>query len=268
MPRSTGATVSTFFLDSADGTRLSAARWGDGARDVLVVHGLAEHAQRYAHVATAWAARGWTVTVLELRGHGHSGGRRGHVLRWQEYVEDVRAAAAQLRPGWCLFAHSMGGLVTLDALRQGLAPRRYAVSNPLVGVRVKAPAVKIAAGKALSRIWPTLALTNEIDPAGLSRDASIGLAYAKDPLVYNTITPRWYTEMEAARARVAAMSALPMPSRFFLSDSDPICDPVAAEALAQRMGVPVTAYPGMRHEIVNEIGKEQVISDLADFLEA
>lgn len=259
--------MESFFLDSADGTRLHAARVGDGERDVLVVHGLAEHVARYEHVATAWAARGWRVTVLELRGHGQSGGRRGHVMRWGEYVEDVRAAASGLRPGWCLFAHSMGGLVTLDAVREGLAPARFAVSNPLLGVRLQAPKAKILAGKLLSRILPTVSLTNEIDPAGLSRDLEIGKAYAVDPKVFNTITPRWYTEMLAAQVRVNAMTKLAPPSRFFLSDADPICDPEAAARFARQVGAPVTDYPGMRHEIVNELGKEQVIADIATWLE-
>lgn len=260
--------METYFLDSADGTRLRAGRLGDGARDLLIVHGLAEHLDRYDHVARAFAGRGWRVTVLELRGHGHSGGRRGHVMDWAEYVADVRAAAESLRPGWSLFAHSMGGLVTLDAVREGLAPARYALSNPLLGVRVKAPKAKIAAGRLLSRVWPTLSLTNELDPAGLSRDLEVGRAYAADPLVYNTITPRWYTEMTRALERVGGMPAPTMPTKFFLSDADPICDPVAAAALARRFGAGIQEYPGMRHELVNEIGKEQVIADLADWLES
>lgn len=242
-------------------------RFGQGPRDLLVVHGLAEHALRYRHVAEAFAARGWTVHVLELRGHGKSGGKRGHVDRWSLYVDDVRAAAASLRPGWALLAHSMGGLVALDAVRDGLGPARLAVSNPLLGVRLKAPKVKVMAAGLLSRLAPRLSLKNEIDPAGLSRDPAVGRAYAVDPEVYDTITPRWYTEMEAARARVRA-ARFPVPLAFFLSDADPICDPMAAQALAQDVGAPVKVYPGMLHEILNEIGKEQVIADIADWLEA
>lgn len=255
------------FLDSADGTRLRTLKWGDGARDALIVHGLAEHAGRYSHVAETLATRGWTVTVLELRGHGHSGGRRGYVNRWDDYVADVRAAVATLRPGWSLLAHSMGGLVALEAVRLGLAPARLALSNPLLGVRVKAPAVKIAAAKTLSRFWPTLSLGNELDSKMLSRDPVVGKAYDADPLVYSTLTPRWYTEMTATQGRVHNMSAPPIPLAFFLSDSDPICDPPAAEGLARRLGAHLQIYPGMFHEIFNEIGKEQVITDVATWLE-
>ncbi len=55
---------------SDDGTRLRLVRWGDGARDVLLVHGLGEHAGRYEHVARRLVEAGYRVTLLELRGHG------------------------------------------------------------------------------------------------------------------------------------------------------------------------------------------------------
>lgn len=258
--------MTPLFLDSADGTRLRMVRWGEGDRDLLLVHGLAEHAGRYAHVAAAMGSRGWKVSLVELRGHGKSGGKRGHVDRWSDYVDDLRAAAATLRPGWAVLAHSMGGLVVLDAVRDGLGPAKVALSNPLLGVRLKAPAVKVLAARVLSRVLPRVSLVNELNPAGLSRDASVGEAYARDPEVYNTITPRWYTEMVAAQARVGA-ARLGAPMGMFVSDADPICEPNVALELARRSGGHIQVYPGMLHEILNEIGKEQVMTDIADWLE-
>ena len=254
------------FFDAADGTRIHAVTTGEGARDVLVVPGLAEHAGRYDHVAAALAARGGCVTVMELRGHGNSGGRRSHVENWNEYLGDVSAVASHLREGWTLLAHSMGGLVALDGVRAGLRPARVALSNPLCGVKMKVPAWKTGLGRGLSRIWPTLALTNELDPAHLSRDLSVGRAYVADPNVYKKVTARWFTEMTAAQARVGAMTACPMPVKFFLSDSDPITDAAVAKRLAGQLSAEVQDYPGMLHELVNELGKDQVVADLGDWL--
>lgn len=254
------------FVDSADGTKVHVVATGAGERDVLVLHGLAEHAARYAHVAEAWAARGARVTVMELRGHGQSGGRRSHVDRWSEYVADVNAVAQTLRPGWVMFAHSMGGLVALDAVHSGLRPAKLALSNPLLGVRMKVPAWKTTAGRVLSRLLPSMALANELDPAGLSRDPAVGQAYANDPDVYKKVTARWYTEMTAAQARVLAVSAWPVPMHLFLGESDPITDPPAARAFASKSGAAVHGWDDMRHEIVNEIDKEQVIATVGDWL--
>lgn len=253
------------FTNSADGTRLRLGRVGTGSRDLLIVHGLAEHAERYAHVADAAAKAGWRVTVLELRGHGHSGGRRGHVVQWSDYVADVTAAAALLNPDYSILAHSMGGLVTLDSLRSGLRPARVALSNPLLGVRVAAPQIKIKAAGLLSRIWPTLPLGNELNNAWLSRDKAVCDAYSADPLVYSTITPRWYTEMLKALERVHS-SRYNVPLALFYSDTDPITDAIVAKRLVEQNNGQTTGYPGMLHEIMNEIGKEQVISDILAWL--
>lgn len=255
------------FLDSADGTRLRMVRWGEGERDLLLLHGLAEHAGRYAHVAAALVPRGWRVHLLELRGHGKSGGKRGHVDRWSQYVDDTRAAAATMRPGWCMVAHSMGGLVALDAVRDGVGPARLALSNPLLGLSMKVPRVKAAAGRLLSRLLPRLSMVNEIDPALLSRDTAVGEAYARDPEVFNTVTPRWYTEMTGAIPRVTA-ARYDLPIAMFVSDCDPINDPKANLAFAERVKAHVQVYPGMLHEIFNEIGKEKVLADVGDWLEA
>lgn len=255
------------FLDSADGTRLRVVRWGEGTRDVLIVGGLAEHAGRYDHVGKAFAAAGWRATCVELRGHGHSGGRRSHVDAWSQYTDDIRAAANLLRAPWCLVAHSMGGLASLDAIRGGLRPHRVALSNPLVGVQMEVPRLKVAAGRLLSRAWPTLALANELDPSALSRDPEVGRAYLADPLIYGKVTTRWYTEMVAAQARVAS-AGYDVPMGFFLAPEDPITSYRSSKALADRTRSYVKEYPGMRHEIFNEIGKEGAIADVIGWLSA
>lgn len=255
----------TSFVTSADGTRLRLAHWGDGERDVLALHGLAEHAGRYEHVGAAFAAAGFTFTLLELRGHGHSGGKRGYVDRWSDYSADVRAAADTLRPGWAMFAHSMGGLVALDAVRGGVSPTRLGLSNPLLGLRVKLPAWKIWAAKGLSRLIPSLPMANEIIPSTLSRDPEVGKAYAADPLVFKVGTPRWYTEMVATMAAVNAHPSWPGTIAMFVGDADEVNDPVRNQEFARQHSTLLTVYPGFRHELVNEIGKEQVIADMVRF---
>ncbi len=252
-------------MTSADGTRLRLAQWGSGPRDVLLVHGLAEHAERYAHVGEAFANAGFTATLVELRGHGHSGGARGYISRWSEYVDDVRAATGGMRPGWTMLAHSMGGLVALESVSAGICPARVALSNPLLGVSVKVPAIKVFAAKCLSRLVPTLALKNDIPTSDLSRDPAIGAAYATDPLVFNTATARWYTEMVAAMARAHA-GAYTVPLAMFVGADDHITDPSVNKDFALRNRAHLKVYPDFRHEIVNEIGKEAAIHDIVGWL--
>ncbi len=252
-------------IQSADGTRVRVVDFGGTGAPVLLVHGLAEHIGRYGHVAKALVDRGFHVSMVELRGHGESEGKRGHVNRWDEYVADLNAAYNACETPM-IVAHSMGGLVTLDALRAGLRPPRVLLSNPLLGVRVKAPRIKVLAGRLLSRILPSVSLTNEVPSSGLSHDPAVARAYDADPMIFHTITPRWFTEMEAATVRVLAVRPA-VPVAMLYSDADPITDTERAAEWAAEHGVISRDHPGMLHEIFNEVGKEAVLTEVADWLE-
>jgi alpha-beta hydrolase superfamily lysophospholipase len=258
-------------IQSADGTSLRIGRSGEGERHALIVPGLAEHLGRYDHVVEALNGAGFAATVLELRGHGESGGKRGHVDRWTQYLDDVKAAAATIDGPITLIGHSMGGLVALDALISGLdnGVEALVLSDPNVAVAVDAPAIKVMGAKLLSRILPGLSLDNELDAALISRDTEVVDAYKADPLVYSTITPRWFTEMLKSQERVIAHATqYSVPLLMLLGEGDAICDWRASEALARNWSgeAKTIRYPEMYHEIFNELEKDRVISDMLAWL--
>lgn len=258
---------------SDDGTHLRLARWGDGDKDVLIVHGLAEHAGRYGHVAEALVAAGWRVTLVELRGHGESQGKPGHCKFWHRYVEDVQAAAAVVGRPYLLISHSMGGLVTLDALREPITPRcvGMATSNPFLALTEAQPAWKEMAARIASKLTPTLSIPTELDASHLTHDTEMVRAYEADPLVFGTVTARWATEMEKAQQRV--MDDTPkgsIPLRVMIGTGDRICDPDAGRRLARDWGGEATEviYEGLYHELFNETERETIIADMITWMDA
>ncbi|MEE8617491.1 MAG: alpha/beta fold hydrolase, partial [Roseateles sp.] len=84
-----------------DGLQLHLRHWpatAEPARgQVLLVHGLGEHIDRYAHVAAVLNAEGWDVHGWDHRGHGRSEGRRGDIP-----VADAGAAVIAAAPRWTL----------------------------------------------------------------------------------------------------------------------------------------------------------------------
>jgi len=78
---------------SADGTKIAYRAWPkpDAEITFAVVHGLGEHAGRYAGFAAGMAKHGIGTYAMDLRGHGKSEGQRGHVDSWSQWTDDVAA---------------------------------------------------------------------------------------------------------------------------------------------------------------------------------
>jgi alpha-beta hydrolase superfamily lysophospholipase len=199
------------WLYASDGVRLYHRGWAAAhpRAALLVSHGLGEHSGRYAALARDLAPRGVSVYAMDHRGHGRSGGARGHAERFECFTQDFERFRCEvpslLPPGLPVFllGHSLGGLIATRHLE--LHPdagwRGAVLSSPLLGVEVKAPKWKLALSGVLSKLAPKLPLSNEIDPAGLSTDEAYVRSYREDPLVHGKITPRLYTEMMEAIAR-------------------------------------------------------------------
>ncbi|HYM14251.1 MAG TPA: alpha/beta hydrolase [Dehalococcoidia bacterium] len=66
-------------FESVDGHPMFERHWlpgGAGARDLVIVHGYAEHRGRCEHAGLYFAERGVAVHAYDVRGHGCSGGAR------------------------------------------------------------------------------------------------------------------------------------------------------------------------------------------------
>src|SRR4051794_12318803 len=78
-------------VDAVGGLSLYYRGWeaDDPRAAILIVHGLAEHSGRYQEFGRAMAGYGLSTYALDLRGHGMSDGRRGHVDRFDLLLQDV-----------------------------------------------------------------------------------------------------------------------------------------------------------------------------------
>lgn len=259
-----------------DGTGLCVHRWrplGDIRGYLVIVHGYAEHGARYREFAHHLAQVGWATLAPDLRGHGRSDGRRGHVQRFEEYFEDVAVALRLLpaqEPGF-LLGHSNGGLIVLDYVVQKRPEvQATVVTNPYLTLATPPPRVRQVLGRAMARVYPALPISNGLNPAGLSRDSEVVEAYRRDPLVFSTVTPGWFVQAEAAQSRVRALHSFPCPLLYVYSDADPVASPPANAALAEQLQterVEVLRLEGALHEVLNEIDRQTLYARVVDFLE-
>ncbi len=272
-------------IRSRDQTDLFVRRFSprEGGRGRLLwVHGFAEHSGRYVETLRWFAERGFDSWMLDLRGHGRSGGRRTFIRQFADYLDDMEAfyryvaqQAPEPVPQFGL-GHSMGGLVlsrTLQARLDRLGTLRGAVIlSPFLGVKVKLPSWKVAAAKVMSRIVPSFALPSDIDNSVLSKNPEVGLAYDADPLVVHHATARWYTETVGTHSvAIEGASGMNLPLLVMHGGDDGLADLEATERFAKRIASEdkeFKVWPGGRHELLNEVEKLEVREHILGWLEA
>lgn len=273
------APQSTLFeLYAADGVKLSGQAWLPPAPRavVAVVHGIAEHAGRYAFLADRANQCGLGVVSADLRGHGRSPGERSYVERFDDYLLDVdalMAKARELAAGRPLFlmGHSMGGAIALRWLAQRKQPvAGLILSSAALRIGGDVPRLLVALAPLLSRWLPHLRGTR-LDPATISRDPAAVAAYVNDPLVSLLAPPaRTGAELlQAMEANRAAAAGLALPVYLFHGDADRLTDPDGSRDIHERWGgsdKTLRLWPGSRHETFNDLDREGVVAELLGWI--
>jgi len=243
---------------------------------VCLVHGLGEHTGRYAHVAAALNAAGYVLLGCDLRGHGKSGGPRGHTPSYETLLDDIGRLldeAASRYPGLprFLYGHSLGGnLVLYHVLRRQPALASAIATSPALRVATPTPATLAMAVRALNRIMPGLQMANRLELNALARDPEVIRAYASDPLVHNRISVRLAVSMLEAGEWTLAHAAQfpPLPLLLMHGTADRITSAQATQEFASRVRGPCTLklWEGFYHETHNEPEKAEVLAYMVNWL--
>ncbi len=245
---------------------------------VCLVHGLGEHSGRYATLAAALNAAGFAVVAFDLRGHGQSEGKRGHIARYDDALDDIAQLLAYARERFpetprILYGHSLGGNLVLNyLLRRDVGDLTAAVaSGPWLRLAFEPPAYKVALARTFGRLLPALLQPSGLNPEHLSHDPEVVRAYMEDPLVHDRISAALFLNAyEAGLWALEHASALRMPLLLMHGADDPITSPDASREFCARAGDACTLklWEGMYHEPHNEVGKEEVYRFVVDWLQA
>lgn len=269
----------------------------------VTVHGMAEHKQRYIPFLTWLSEMGFACVLSDLRGHGRDCapeelgyfGKKGDQLLVEDTRELVLWAKARY-PGLKIFlmGHSMGSLIVrcfakkYDALIDGLIVCGSPSKNPAAGVaKLLCKAISLFKGSHYRPEWleklSTGAYQKKFASEGLtnswlSANRANVQAYNNDTLCGFRFTANGYEAlmglMEETYDPDDWTVAVPsLPVHFIAGADDPCIGSIeqfskAVSFFRSRGYRTVTSkiYPGMRHEILNENGKEQVWKDVCDIL--
>lgn len=241
---------------------------------VYVLHGVAEHSGRYEHVGSALAGRGFETVATDHRGHGRSGGRRGHVDRWSQYLDDVEDQMAEIRGlglPVVMLGHSLGGLMALSYCVEGRpGPDLLAVSAPALGYALDSPQKLLyLAGPVLAALAGAAPVQINRDLSLLSADPEVTAGAAADPLWNGEVTVSLGWQLLRAMARTRArLDRLEVPVMCVHGGDDRLVPAASSEILASAAGAERRVYEGLRHEVFNEPAGLAVLAEVIDWIES
>jgi acylglycerol lipase len=228
---------------------------------LVIVHGIAEHGDRYRHVPDA-LGRYIACFVYDQQGHGRFPGKRTHVANFADFAGDLESVGKRLRarfPALPLFVwgHSMGSVVVTLAAIDGL---NWADGVITTGCALDAmPKIDGIGGKLMrlaSALVPRLRIGLGIDATKLSQVEEIQREHMRDPLVPRTASLRLlYGFARACHTSKAALSKITKPWLAVHGEADAVCPLSGSKSLIGGLGATdkrLVIYPKLLHEIHNE----------------
>jgi lysophospholipase len=126
------------------------------------------------------------------------------------------------------------------------------------------------ASKLVGQIIPWLPVPTEFTSKDLSRDEAWQKATDQDPLYSKIVTPRYFTESNEAQLQALKTGpSIRLPVFVLCGERDPIASPAATKAFFETLASSdknFKEYPGMLHEPMNELGKEEVWRDIGSWI--
>lgn len=273
-------------LVDGHGVEIAAVGWRPLSRPraiIQIVHGVGEHAGRYASLASTLAGEGFAVVADDHRGHGRTGVlQHGRLDRLGELgpggtratVEAIRLVgetATSWHPGipLVLLGHSWGSFLAQKLVNRSRGGGYAAVI--LTGTALAVPG-SVHSGDFNRRFRGEGATGFE----WLSRDAQVQRGALADPLMFGGTALQLFGVRGAIALLTAPVGGLraDLPVLIAIGSDDPVGGPRSVRRLAQRYrsrglgDVTVRIYEGARHEVFNEINRDEVIGDVLGWLDA
>jgi alpha-beta hydrolase superfamily lysophospholipase len=245
----------------------------DSKAVIAITHGIGEHSGRYMNIVDQLVPHGIAVHSYDLRGHGQSSGKRGHINRWEEYREDLRIFLSFIKnreKGLPIFllGHSLGAMTAIDYLahhREETMNGAIISAVPIEPVGAAKPLL-VLLSRMLTKVLPGLTVTLGLDTTAVSRDPAVIKSIGEDKLCHNNVSVRWGTEsLDKVVWIQKHASEMTLPVFIIHGEADRISAPGGSRKLYETIGSSdkeLHIYPGGYHELHNDIIHEQVIGDI------
>jgi len=262
---------------------------------VVISHGYGEHAERYRHVAKWLNNLGWSVSSMDHRGFGRSGGRRGDASGIRAFVEDLALflrherhhdnEQAHAGPRYVdgvpmtplptcpqvLLGHSFGGLVAvLDLLWHADTLDGLILSSPVVAMRPMTLFMRCLQ-QVMLQVAPHKTLDLPNDKSQVCSDPVLVQRYWDDPLCHRYVSAAFAKALREGRKEVLHFGhELDRPILLMEVDNDTVADPDGADELWKAVSPGLLErhrLEGFKHEILHDLRRAEAHTIIATWLE-
>ena len=244
---------------------------------LFFIHGQCDFGERYQEVANFFLSEGFAFATCDLPGHGHSGGKRGHIPSWEvilQIAEQGLAEARALVPNKPvgLSGHSVGGLLALYLMGELNDPPNFSwINSPCLKPEFDQPTWKIKLLRLFSQLLPSFTISTGVSP-NMCREDFVDELTNQSHKFHSRISLSWgNTLLELAEVVRTQPERLPdsLPILLTQGASDRICPPQFCQELAERLqrkDLELILYPDTQHEPFAEKSQETVFADLRSWL--
>ena len=260
---------------------------------VLIVHGMMEHAFRYDNFARFLNDNGYYVIANDLRGHGHTAVDKkfgmGEKDIFQETVQDEIVMLEKIKDAYnlpvYLFGHSYGSMISQAIIQNTDIVEKCVLCGTANGssgiMKMGGSFTKFLSlfkgDTAKAGVVENMCIKNygkKFENGNwLTRDENVFKAYQEDEFCGGTFPFGFYKSMLTNMKKInAGINKIGNKKIFLIAgEKDPVgsCGKQVVALnkryLSNNIDSRVKIYPECRHELINELNKEEVYNDILDF---
>lgn len=244
---------------------------------VVLLHGVGEYARRHNRLAVYLTRAGFSVYAMDLPGHGHSPGRRGHIGSTDSIMRDINILITYAREHcpdvpFFVMGHSMGGNLALSHryyFGGSCGAAGYIASSPWLVLKHPPSGAKLFLARVGRVVAPSLSVRIGLDPRDVCANPVKNELDAGDMPNHDFISPMTSLSRLEDAARVLEAAGQHGPPVYLLHGSaDNICDVEGSRRFAAACGnCTYRELPGLSHETMNEEPFEDIIRGIVEWID-
>ena len=266
-----------YTISASDGTNLFIRDYSiqNSNKVMLIIHGLGEHSGRYLTLIQDFNNKNISVFTIDIRGHGKSGGKRGHSPSYKQLMSDIQYFIKHVthkvsNQKYFLYGHSFGGNLVINySFHKNKKIHGVIATSPCIKPAITPSKIKLFMGKLFRKVIPSLSLNNGININGISKNLQVIKDYINDPLTHSKISIQLSLDLVSSGIFALENSKnITVPMLVFHGSNDKLTSYSASKKLVENAGsnIKFIGFNDAYHEIHNDSEKEELLQNIFNWI--